>query len=127
MVIFPVDCQAMGIDTRVKSRFSVLLCLCQDASAACFRLPKLAHACYEVMGNDNDNITKSVKGFRNADAITSTRFSMGKTNEKASYFTHKRSFFLSSTYRALSFRVRCPVCDDKTVMFWVSSKRVILN
>ena len=111
MVIFPVDCQAMGIDTRVKSRFSVLLCLCQDASAACFRLPKLAHACYEVMGNDNDNITKSVKGFRNADAITSTRFSMGKTNEK-SFIFHSREDVLFSIYCALSYRVRYPACDD---------------
>lgn len=79
------------------------------------------------MGNDNDNITKSVKGFRNADAITSTRFSMGKTKKKLHILLTSEVFFLSSTYRALSFRVRCPVCDDKTVMFWVSSKRVILN
>jgi len=63
MVYFPVDCQTMGIDTRVNSRFSSPPMLCRDASAAALVYPKMAHACYEVMGNDNDNNkTKSVMG-----------------------------------------------------------------
>lgn len=65
MVLFPlVDCQAMGIDTRVKSRFSESSYVCARTRVCCLLsfTQKLAHACYEVMGDDNDNYYKKRDG-----------------------------------------------------------------
>ena len=41
----------------------VLLCLCQDTRLLlAFVYPELAHVCYEVMGDDNDNYYKRRDG-----------------------------------------------------------------
>ena len=89
MVCFPVGCQAMGIDTRVKSRFFSPPMLCRDASAAALVYPRMAHACYEVMGNDNDNNTKSVMGLGNRMLEQVYKVSMGKELKSFIFYSQK--------------------------------------
>jgi hypothetical protein len=48
-----------------------------------FVYPRMAHACYEVMGNDNDNITKSVMDLRRPVALLPVQsFPKGKKLKK---------------------------------------------
>jgi ATP-binding cassette, sub-family E, member 1 len=67
-----------------KSRFSVLLYACATTRLLlAFVYPRMAHACYEVMGNDNDNITKSVMDLRRPVALLPVQdFPKGKKWKK---------------------------------------------